>query len=231
MEQAVRDAGVQFGIGFQRNLATGVSKVKDWVAEGKFGRPLVFSSDLLQEVRPKVAMHDKYGNKGPFVDACCHYFYMWNTVFQSKPKSLYARGGILAKDRAEVSHFKELAIDTGVVVVEYESGDIATMTVSWGLAKATKLRGRPDRVIGPCGGAEGPFNSFGSEIHIELLVGNNKETVTIEKEDLFQTEFELFANALAARNPAPVGFEQGANILKMSLAVLESIETGEIINF
>ncbi|MFD1677152.1 Gfo/Idh/MocA family protein [Alicyclobacillus fodiniaquatilis] len=231
MEEAIRKAGVQFGIGFQRNFAKGVSTVKQWVEEGKFGRPLVFNSDLLQEVRPKVAMHDKNGNKGPFVDACCHYFYMWNTVFQSQPKRLYARGGILGKDRPEIAHFKELAIDTGVVIVEYESGDIGTMTVSWGLAKGTQLRGHADRIMGPCGGAEGGFNHFGSDIHIDLFVGDNKESVVIEKEDLFETELKLFADAIEKGEQAPVGFTQGKEMLRMSLAVLESIETGNIIEF
>src|SRR5690606_39594200 len=83
-------------------------------------RPLVFSSDLMQEVRPKIAMHDNNGNKGPIMDACCHYFFMWQTVFQSKPKRVYARGGIIAKDRPEIAHFQELAIDTGLITVRSE---------------------------------------------------------------------------------------------------------------
>ncbi|QHT61183.1 Gfo/Idh/MocA family oxidoreductase [Paenibacillus lycopersici] len=229
MEEAVERAGVRFGIGFQRNFAEGVSAAKRWAEEGRFGHPLVFSSDLLQEVRPKIAMHDKNGNKGPFVDACCHYFYMWNTVFQSKPKRLFASGGILAKDRPEIAHFDELAIDTGVVTVEYDSGDIGTMTVSWGLAKHTRLRGRPDRIIGPLGGAEGSFNQFGGDILIDLFVGDGQERIVLKQEDLFRTELKLFADAIAEGRPAPVGFDQGKEMLAMSFAVLESIETGRII--
>src|SRR5690606_41278907 len=93
-------------------------------------RPLVFSSDLMQEVRPKIAMHDNNGNKGPIMDACCHYFFMWQTVFQSKPKRVYARGGIIAKDRPEIAHLQELAIDTGLITEELYSGDIGSMKVS-----------------------------------------------------------------------------------------------------
>jgi myo-inositol 2-dehydrogenase/D-chiro-inositol 1-dehydrogenase len=230
MEEAVQRAGVKFGIGFQRNLAQGVERVKQWVAEGTFGRPLVFSSDLLQEVRPKVSMHDRNGNKGPFVDACCHYFYMWNTVFQSKPKRLFASGGILGKGRPEIARIPELAIDTGVVTVEYESGDIGTMTVSWGLAKHTRLRSRPDRIFGPCGGAEGMFNHFGSDIHIDLFIGDTKESLVLGKEDLFEKQFRLFADAITDNRPAPNGFEAGKQMLAMSLAVLESIEMGKVID-
>ncbi|MDQ3653682.1 MAG: hypothetical protein M3457_01205, partial [Chloroflexota bacterium] len=34
----------------------------------------------------------------------------------------------------------------------------ATMTVSWGLAAGHQMRGRPDRIFGPGGGAEGNVN-------------------------------------------------------------------------
>lgn len=229
MEEAVNKAGVQFGIGFQRNFAKGVAAAKQWAEEGKFGKPLVFNSDLMQEVRPKIAMHDNNGNKGPIMDACCHYFFMWQTVFQSKPKRVYARGGIIAKDRPEIAHFQELAIDTGLITVEFESGDIGSMNVSWGLAKHTKLPSNRDRVYGPKGGAVGGFNNFGSDIHIDLYIGDKHEKVVFEKEDLFETEFRVFAKAIEEGKKAPVGFKQGKEMLQLTYAIFESIKTGKVI--
>lgn len=228
--KAVKAAGVQFGIGFQRNFSAGVDQVHQWIEEGKFGRPLVMYSDLLQEVRPKVAMHDANGNQGPVVDACCHTFMMWRTFFQSKPKKVYASGGVLAKGRPEIAHFEKLAIDTAVITVEYESGDIGSITVSWGLAKKFKMGGRPDRIFGPKGGAEGAFNNFGMQVlKIELFDGDNRETVELKQPDLFQVELERFAEAIVSGKPAPVSFQQGREMLRLSHAVLESIETGKIV--
>src|SRR5579875_2425702 len=43
MEKAVTDAGVHFGLGFQRNLAGGIELLRQWAAEGRFGRPMVYS--------------------------------------------------------------------------------------------------------------------------------------------------------------------------------------------
>ncbi|GAA3401491.1 Gfo/Idh/MocA family protein [Paenibacillus hodogayensis] len=230
MQQAVERAGVQFGIGFQRNYAKGVGLVEQWASEGRFGRPLVFSSDLMQEVRPKVAMHDANGNQGPVMDACCHYFLMWQTVFRSKPKKVFASGGILAKGRPEIAHFEQLAIDTAVITVEYESGDIGTMNVSWGLPKKSQIRGRKDRIYGPKGGAEGAFNSFGrAAVQFELYEGDKTETVTVEQPELFQQEFEAFVEAIREGKPAPVGFRQGLDMLRLSHAVLESVRTGTIV--
>lgn len=231
MQAAVEKAGVQFGIGFQRNFSKGIEQVGEWAADGRFGGPLVIVSDLMQEVRPKLAMHNKSGNQGPIVDACCHYFRMWQTLFRSKPKTVYARGGILAKDRPEIAHFEQLAVDTGIITVEYESGDIGTMNVSWGLAKGFGMRGRPDRIYGPKGGAEGHFSAFGLNMTLELDLyeGAGHEKVRIPQPDLFQVEFETFAAAVAEGLPAPVGFEQGKEMLRLSHAALESIETGRVI--
>ncbi|RKN86126.1 Gfo/Idh/MocA family protein [Paenibacillus ginsengarvi] len=231
MQRAVELAGVRFGIGFQRNFSEGVGLVRQWADEGRFGSPLVFSSDLMQEVRPKIAMHDARGNQGPVVDACCHYFLMWQTVFGSKPKKVYASGRILGKDRPEIAHFEELAVDTAVITVEYESGDIGTMNVSWGLAKKSPIRGRPDRIYGPKGGAEGPFNSFGrSTVSFELYEGSSTATVTVEQPDLFSKQFTIFAEAVREGKPAPVGFRQGLDMLRLSHAVLESAKTGNIVH-
>jgi predicted dehydrogenase len=222
MEAAVRKAGVQFGLGLQRNLAEGVGLLRRWAAEGIFGRPMLFNSDLLQEVRPKRIMHDREGNNGPLTDAGCHYYMLWQTVFRSKPRTAYASGRILATERAEVRHISQLAIDTAVVTLEYESGDMASLTVSWGLPADFQLHGRPDRIIGPKGGAEGKVNRS-----LTLYEAGRVEEVEIEQRDLWQVEMELFANAVKDGAPFPNGFREGRQMLAVTHAVLRSIDTGQ----
>lgn len=231
MREATEKAGVQLGLGFQRNLAHGVELVTNWVREGKFGRPMFLTSDLMQEVRPKRVMHDKYGNQGPIVDTACHFFYMWETIFGAKAKSIYARGAVMAEHRPEIAHFKERAIDTGVITVEYESGDVAQLTICWGLAKDTKLGSRMDRIIGPLGAAEGYFNTWGRDAgeEIRLFIGDTAETVKLEKRELFKLQFEAFVDAIEQGREVPVGWKQGTDMLKLSYAALESIATGEVV--
>ncbi len=224
MEAAVTAASVQFGLGLQRNLAEGVGLLRRLAAEGAFGHPMVFNSDLLQEVRPKRAMHDRHGNNGPLTDAGCHYYMLWQTVFRSKPKSVYAQGRILATGRPEVAHLNQLAIDTAVVTVEFESGDVATMTVSWGLAAGNQMRGRPDRIFGPSGGAEGNVNG-----DMTLYRGELVEIVNLEPKDLHQVEFAMFIDALEAGTAPPSGFTSGKEMLALTLAIFESIDTGVVV--
>jgi predicted dehydrogenase len=222
MEDAVRGAGVQFAVGFQRNLAPGVALLRQWAAAGRFGRPMLFSSDLLQEVRPKRVMHDRHGNNGPITDTGCHYYLLWQTVFRSKPKVAYAQGRILATQHPEIANFDQLAIDTAVVTLEFESGDIGTFTVSWGLPDGFQLQGRPDRIIGPKGGAEGDVRA-----QLTLYEGSRVEEVAVDGRDLHEVELELFAEAVRGGAPFPTGFREGRQMLAITASILRSIDTGQ----
>lgn len=224
MEAAVKRGGVQFGLGMQRNLAGGVGLLRQWAAEGRFGRPMVFNSDLLQEVRPKRVMHDRLGNGGPLMDAGCHYYLLWQTVFRSKPKNVYAQGRILATGRSEVAHFDQLAIDTAVVTIEFESGDIGTMTVSWGLAEHFQMPSRPDRLLGPKGGAEGSV-----QMALTVFDGDQVEEVAIERKDLHEAEFAIFAGAIANGTSPAYGFRTGKEMLALTQAIFHSIDSGRVV--
>jgi len=223
MEEAVTKAGVQFGIGFQRNLAEWVGVLTQWAQEGRFGRPMVFHSEALAEVRPKRVMHARNGNNGPIMDTGCHFFLLWQTVFQSRPQSVSAQGRILARDRPEIAHIAELAIDTAVITVAYESGDIATLTVSWGLAAHSRMRPRPDRVFGPSGGAEK------SPDGLTRYLGDQVEQVPIPAENLHQKELSLFAEAVTAGKAPPYSFRAGKEMLALTMAIFRSIETGAVV--
>ncbi len=224
MEAAVAAAGVQFGLGFQRHLAPGVELLRQWAQAGRFGHPLVFTSDLVQEVRPKRLMHDRQGNNGPIMDTGCHYYLLWQTVFASTPTTVYAQGRILACDRPELAHLRELAIDTGIITVAYASGDLATMTVSWGLPAQCRLRGHPDRVFGPRGGVEGDTNAA-----LTVYEEDRVEQVTLAPQNLHQKEVTLFAAALEHGQPAPIGFREGTDMLLLTEAIFRSIETGQVV--
>lgn len=221
MQGAVTEAGVAFGVGFQRNLAGGVALLRQWAAEGGFGHPMLATSDVLQEVRPKTAMHDRGGNNGPFTDAGCHYYLLWQTVFRSRPHTVYAQGRITAVGRPEVRHLDALAIDTGTVTITYESGDVATFTASWGLPAGSRMRGRSDRVVGPAGGAEGD-----PEQSLTRYDGADVVEVPVQPRDLHEVELGLFAEAIASGTPYPCGFQTGRQMMAVTDAVFESMATG-----
>ncbi len=231
MERAILDNQVKFACAFQRNLSPGVSLLAKWMRDGTIGTPAIFNSDLLQEVRPKRFMHDADNNNGPLVDTCPHYFLMWETVFGARPTSIYAQGSAIAESRPEIAHFTKRAIDTASITVRYEGGHVGAMTVSWGLAANTQMGGRPDRLVGPNGGAEAfNFHDFTWE-GFNLFHGSSQQFQPIAQSNMFERQVELFVEYVDGVKPEPpTPLSQARHLLRMSLAALESINTGKTIS-
>jgi predicted dehydrogenase len=226
MEDAVSRAGVRCALGFQLNYGKNLDIISGLIKEGAFGNPLMIQLELIKEVRPNLAMHNKFGNNGPIVDCACHDWLFWETAIGSKPKNVFARGGIIAKNRPELAGIKELAIDTASIVLEFESGDVASMNVSWGLAKNTKLFSRFARVIGPEGAAELEKNET-----IKLLLGDREEIVSAESNlDPRLNMFNHLADCIANNMPVRYGIRTGIEQLTLSMAILESISSGKVVD-
>jgi len=231
MERAVTAAGVKFAVGFQRNLSPGVEYLRDEVRSGRFGRPLLFTADGLGEVRPKRFMHDRAGNNGPVVDLMQHYFLLWESVFESVPVSVEAAGFIAAHDRPEIAHFKEKAIDTAVVTVRYASGDVGTMTVCWGLAAQSRVPSQPERLIGPKRVAQaGEFRDFSWE-GWTLYDGPEETYHALPPVHPHAMQAQAFIEYVEGKrqNP-PSSLADGRRLLKISLAALTAIETGQVVS-
>lgn len=236
MEAAIVRSGVKFALGQQRNLSPGVRLLQNWVQQGVFGRPLMFQSDIVAEVRPKRFMHDADNNNGPIVDTCVHNFLLWETVLRAKPVQIYAQGGVLAHARPEVAHFERLAVDTAALVVTYGSGDIAAMNVSWGMPAQTRLQPRTDRLLGPlaCVDADTALDFMpaqtGAHTAFRLYRGDADEVVQLGEADTFVLQAAAFIDYLdGGRAEPPAGLRTGRHLLHMSLAALESIRTGQAI--
>lgn len=220
IEKAVKEANVHFGLCYQRNVTEDLKLFKQKVQGGQFGKPLVYQQEYTLEVRPKLAMHDRYINNGPIVDNAGHFWLFWGEVLGSKVKSIYARGGTLAKDRPELQSIDHLALDTAVITMEYESGDIGMIHISWGLAKGTQMKKILGRIYGPKGGAE--VDRIG---HITFYEGDEKNELDIKQQPMEEL-ISKYIESLESGTPAPIGIKEGKEMLSLSLATLESIKTG-----
>lgn len=125
--------------------------------------------------------------------------------------------------RSELKSIEALAIDTATLIVEFASGDIGSMTVSWGL---------PPGVQGPAGacilGPKGVMIPGGTRVEIRK---ENRET-TIREFEAVDLDFALvsnFARAVDTRQNPQILPRDGLMTLAMSLAALRSIETGQAV--
>jgi myo-inositol 2-dehydrogenase/D-chiro-inositol 1-dehydrogenase len=223
MEAAVQDAGVKFGIGFQRSISRDIDILKQWVAEDKFGSPLVINVDTMAEVRPKRVMHDARGNMGPVMDIAPHVFTMWHNILQSRARTVFAKGCILADKRPEIAHIPERAIDTALIVIEYENGALLSYNISWGLEKNSGLKSYEMRMYGPSGGVQ-----ILPRDKLIVYQGGATEDIEINQPNpvLRKHQFDVYLDALDNDKPTPVGFKQGKEALAVTLAILRSINDG-----
>jgi predicted dehydrogenase len=173
-------------------------------------------------------MHDANANGGPVIDMAVHLIDLWNTIFDSRPVSVAAQGLRIGKDRPEIDHIEEVAVDTATVLVKYASGDIGTFVVTWGLPAKVNPAQHHDQIYSPRGMAELYYAANQQELR---LMGENGawKTLCISHEDMYKNQIQAYANWVLKDEPFPARGEDGKLALQVALAALESIETGQTI--
>jgi UDP-N-acetylglucosamine 3-dehydrogenase len=245
MIAAAKKNAVQLGVGFMRRHSPVIHDLRDFLASGKLGRPVMANAADIREIRPKIEMHDATKNGGPVIDMVVHQIDEWAYIFEAEPVSVYAQGFKLASGRPELeSRVKELAHDTATVVVHYASGDVGTFVVSWGLPYGVNPPGLPEQIYGPKGLAEVSFGT--AHQHFWVMQTDPKsstdqqvlrvkvdekewEVVSSSEENMYHREIANFARCLLNNEPLPVTGTDGLRALKTARAALESIQTGKVV--
>jgi predicted dehydrogenase len=229
---AAQRQGVLLATGFMLRYSPAIETLKSWVASGKLGRPILYTSENFMEVRPKILMHHKNINGGPLLDFWCHQFDLWSLLFESEPVSVAGYGAIFAEGKPEVANLPELAIDTAGVIVRYKSGDIGQLSTSWGLPRNLSVgMVSSDKLAGPNGIILGDIrktltlHAMGANGQEEVLIAENKLT------GFWQAEIVGFAQAIVGGGTVRADGIKGRDALKVSLAALRAIETGETVYF
>jgi UDP-N-acetylglucosamine 3-dehydrogenase len=226
MIEAARSNGVKLGLGFMRRHSPVTHALRDWLAEGDLGSPVLYCATDVREIRPKREMHDSHANGGPIVDMGVHLFDGWAYLFNSKPVEVFAQGLRLAKERPELAHIREIAYDTAVITACYASGDIGSFVVCWGLPPGVALPGSPDRILGPNGIIQVEYGLVHQEVRVMRERGG-WELISVCEEDMYQLEIAHFGRCVLEDEPPLTVGEDGKTALRVALAALESLETGQ----
>ncbi len=228
MIAAAQENQVKLGLGFMRRHTPVVEDLKARLAAGEFGRPVLYHASDVRELRPKTEMHDANANGGPVIDMAVHLIDIWNTVFDSEPVSVSAQGLKIGADRPEIEHISEVAVDTASVLVRYASGDIGTFVVTWGLPLKVNPSQHHDQIYAPNGLAE---LYFGNQQELRLMRENGIwQTLCISHQNMYRNQIRSFANWVLKDEPFPATGADGKLALRVALAALESIRTGQTIH-
>lgn len=226
MIDAARQNGVKLGVGFMRRHSPVLPELRKWLAEGQLGRPVMYHASDVRQIRPKLEMHDAHMNGGPVIDMGVHLFDLWTYIFDSEPVAVFAQGIKLAEHRPEIAHIQEIAYDTATILVRYASGDIGTFVVSWGLPPGVTPSPVPDQILGPEGAAQAMYAGSSQQVQV-MREGRGWETLFTSDQNMYQLEIARFARCILEDRPFPATGEDGKAALRVALAALDSIKTGQ----
>lgn len=221
---------VKFCVGFMRRFHPVTGIVRRRMAEGQLGRPALYSVAFAAQVRPKILMHDANANGGPLIDMSCHFLDAARAYFDSDPVRVMAQGFTIASSRKEVASIRTLAVDTASAIVTFASGDVLSLDMCWGLPAGHRPpQGEsfwaPNGWIGGLG--------FGTK-ELKIQTESITETIGIDVDSTSQDCFRLlvgdFARSIREDAPVTATGEDGRKALAVSLAMLESIETGKAVD-
>lgn len=227
MIEAAREAGVVLMIAQCRRYDNFWGAVRDALADGAIGGPVVWR-DVSGSNGPGPAwFYDRKRGLGPLVDGAIHNYDFARTMF-GEATSVYATG----------RSFKDVtAPDTGIAVVRFERGDELQLTWSWGLPKGVRANGGND-ILGPegvlyfspPGFLKAPECPEGYRQVVAMREGGEVVPYHYEVNDMYREEIQAFVDSVAGKRQANPDGADGKASLAIGMAVLDSAESGTLVN-
>ena len=222
MIDAARRHGVKLAVSLQYRDGWS-ARCRQLIRQGAFGGPVIFRLADVREVRPKLAMHRRDMNGGPIIDMACHYFDLVRFLTGCNPQSVYARGHVYGRGKPRLKDIKDFALDAAVITVNYEGGHILDFSVNWGMPE--KFPGYWEEVLmGP------DLLAQPKDGRLLLQYAEHQELWNVESPQLPPQRriADLMAAIREDRSPEITG-EDALLALRVSLAALESIATGQVV--
>ena len=222
LKEKKEKTGKSLAIGLQYRNSGGHRVMKHLMDEGILGKNRILTYTDIRENRPKIAMHDaRYGNGGPMVDMACHLFDLMRWFYNADPKSVSATWRISGENREGLKSIEFKAPDTCVMMIEYESGDLGSITMNWGLPS-----GAGGQFLSYAVGSEGYVTEFGGGVTAQC--GKEKITVATketDKQDLINAELAVYDHLIAeieGKGKVQSSFDEGIYSLATSMAAIKS---------
>lgn len=224
----------KFTVGHQYHNFRNVHSIKTMFEKDMLGRPAVLRFSDQRERRPKIAMHDaEHGNCGPIMDMSCHYIDIMRWCFESRPVKVTAKAFTYAKGEPRYAQFEHQAPDTGAIMVEFESGDVGMIALTWGIVSG----------VGDCSPIDG-FGPKGMLRSFDLWKSNaavcfdgvdGLKEIEFSEDELKEFEIPEKTTLLAliseidGTGHVQVSFEDAMLVSATTFAALKSAATGETV--
>lgn len=216
MKRAAEVNRCELRIGFMRRFDPAYDQLLSFYA--RIGTPVLAQATIAAGIRPKLLMHDAHANGGPVIDMCCHIFHLWSTIFGCQPELVSAHGYTFSANKTELKSVTYKALDSAHMTLEYPSGTVGQVQVSWGLPSGIDAT-EHHTYMGPDGLLNVNWNRL-----MTLRDASGTTRWSSSGADPWQREIEHFYRELTEDAPRRVAsIDDGIAALRVSLAVLESV--------
>ncbi len=221
-----RQAGVQLMMEFPMRFLPPVVELKRLLDRGALGKPFLLNGDyvMLGPIPPTHWMWDPHNGNSPLNENTCHLF---DTAchIMGTPVELMAYGGNYLGNGAPLP-------DCAAITVKFADGGIAALT---GGAVSSRVQQTPMWLNVHATGGQAVLTG-GKHTYTRLEWSPRSARVGDESAisshdwgypyDLIEPNLRAFATAVRDGRPVPCTGEDGRKTLALTLATLESIQTG-----
>lgn len=218
---AVKEAGVQLQVGFNRRFDPNYGKVKDFVNSGKIGNLHILRITSRDPEPPSLDYVKSSG--GIFMDMTIHDFDMARFVAGSEVKEVFATGAALVNP--EIASVGD--VDTALIQLTFENGALGIIDNS-----RQAVYGYDQRIeaFGSKGSAE---SSNETETRVKFSSSDNVSEdqplhFFLERYNhAYIDEVQQFFTAIQTNTTVPCSFEDGIMAQRIAAAAKESLMTGK----
>ena len=221
MIAAAKKADRKLSVIFNRRFNTVWDELLDRI--DSIGTPVVYNTQEIRSIRPKRAMHTRSLNNGPVIDCCVHDFDMLLHSL-GRAKSVFASGTAFGGNKPFLAGIEDLAVDTAHINVELEKGNRAYLLYAWGFPEGRGYWQYRD-FMGPKGIVR-LMGEFGHEVQ-HYREDGKLEVVYGMEENGHAVIVRSFVEAVLDDKEVPVEPEDAVAALKIALAALRSVDSGE----
>lgn len=215
---AVRAAGVQLQIGFNRRFDANFARVRAAVVNGEIGKPRLMHIISRDPAPPPIGYVRVSG--GMFMDMTIHDFDMARFLIGDEVEEIYAAGGVMVDPK--IGEAGDL--DTAIVTMRFRNGVIATIDncrqAAYGYDQRVEILGSAGKIATENCYPNQAEISTGKTVHRDLPLNFFMDRYT----ESFASELRAFVTAVLEKRPTPVTGIDGRIPVVMALAARQSYD-------
>ncbi len=215
---AVRAAGVQLQIGFNRRFDANFARVRQAVITGEIGAPSLLHITSRDPEPPPIDYIRVSG--GIFMDMTIHDFDMARFLIGDEVEEIYAAGGVMIDP--EIGKAGDL--DTALTVMRFRNGVIGTIDNSrkavYGYDQRVEILGSKGKIETENSYPNQAIVSSGSSVYTDLPLNFFMDRYT----DSFAAELRSFVGAVREGHKTEVNGSDGRISVVMAMAARKSYE-------